>query len=276
MPELLEVYTILKQLEPHILNKPISRFSVSAKGLKLIAPEKPKSFFQKISGRSIVMVKRYGKFMVFLLDNEQQIVGHLRMSGRLTYSPKLLKHKHKRLHIKFAGAGYLNFIDVRRFGTFHLVSNIGNYQGLQNLGIDALSPALSAEELYWKFQVTGKNIYKALLDQAIIAGLGNIYVNEALYATGIRPVKKAKKLSLQEVRQLLVNIRLILKAAISFKGTTLLDKTYLDSGGETGKFYKRLRVYSREGKPCYKCKTLIKRVKIANRSAYYCPKCQKN
>lgn len=221
------------------------------------------------------MVKRYGKFMVFLLDNEQQIIGHLRMSGRLTYSPKLLKHKHKHLHIKFADNGYLNFIDVRRFGTFHLVSNIGNYQGLQNLGIDALSPALSAEELYWKFQVTSKNIYKALLDQAVIAGLGNIYVNEDLYASSIRPITKARKLSLQEVRQLLVNIRLILKAAISFKGTTLLDKTYLDSAGDTGKFYKRLRVYDREGKPCYKCKTLIKRVRIANRSAFYCPKCQK-
>lgn len=276
MPELPEVHTLLEQIKPKIVHKHIVDFQVTAKGLRLIKPHSQESFLEKIAGKQIIEVKRYGKFMIFILDSDLQIVGHLRMSGRLVYSAGPFDHEHKRLHIKFADNSFLNFIDVRRFGTFHLVENIDSYKGLQRLGNDALSPSLTSEELYWKFRLTTKNIYSALLSQSIIAGLGNIYVNESLFLSRIHPLAKARKLKILQVTGLLNNIRQLLKAAISFKGTTLIDKTYLDSTGENGNFAKELQVYGREGGLCYNCrKSKIRRIKISNRSVYYCPRCQK-
>jgi len=274
MPELPEVHTILRQIEPEILHKKVTDFSVTGKGLKLIAPLDQQLFTERIVKRKILELRRHGKFMVFELDDGQKIIGHLRMSGRLSVSRWPLTHKHNRLQLKFADGTYLNFIDTRRFATFHLLKTNQKYPGLDKLGPDALSPNLTAKILHQKLKTRKKNIYSALLDQSVIAGLGNIYVNESLFASKSYPKRSAGSLTLNETKLLLKNIRKILSTAINLKGTTLLDKTYLDGGGKEGKFYNLLRVYDREAKPCFVCTTKIKRIRIGNRSVYFCPKCQ--
>ncbi len=273
MPELPEVATVLKQITPAIIDQGIADVKVTPKGERMVAPLTPVSLKKELIGRRIIRVNRHGKFMTFELDNSKKVVAHLRMSGRLLISDMPLKHLHNRLHIKFENGKYLNFIDIRRFGTFHLVEKGDTYSGLKKLGPDALSVELTKDYLKAKLKGRAKNIYSTLLDQSIVAGLGNIYVNEVLYASRIHPERSAGKVNPAEIEQILEHTARILKMAIAYRGTTLIDKSYMDTEGLYGDFFNMLKVYGKKDTACERCGTKITRLKIGGRSVYLCETC---
>jgi len=273
MPELPEVATVLKQITPAILNQKIADVTVMPKGERMVAPLKPSKLKQELTGKTITSINRHGKFMIFELDNGKKIVAHLRMSGRMLISDKPLKHLHNRLYLKFENGKYLNFIDIRRFGTFHLVEKGKTYSGVANLGPDALSGELTAAYLKAKLKDRSKNIYSSLLDQSIIAGLGNIYVNEVLYSCKIHPKRYAGKVNLNEIKLILEQVERILNMAINYRGTTLIDKSYADTEGLYGDFFDMLKVYGKKDTACERCGTLITKIRISNRGVYLCETC---
>ena len=273
MPELPEVETFVRQLRPLLLGQKISNLHVHEKGLRMISPPDPLLFIKQVTNLTILGLTRQGKFIIMQLENFNQIVIHLRMSGRLIISKTILEHTHNRLSLEFASGSFLNFIDIRRFGTFHL-SKPKTYLPLKKIGPDALSE-LNVTALFNKVTKRDKAVYKLLLDQNFIAGIGNIYANEALFDAGINPLRNTKKLKKHELEKLLKSVRNIMQRAIKMKGTTLIDRSYKDSKNENGKFIKMLKVYGRKGKKCVNCQSDIKNLKVGGRSVFFCSKCQK-
>lgn len=265
MPELPEVETTIRYLRPFLESSII---------VKLTATEKGKSHFDlefedvrnKLEGQRFKSLERYGKWMLFSFSNTNA-VGHLRMSGRYLVDEKIVDHEHNRyqLHVKRSDTNdvkIINYIDLRRFGTFHLVDDFENHSGLNKLGPDALSMEYNAEQLHGVLQKTKRPIYTCLLDQRVVAGLGNIYVNETLHAAGIHPLTPGDQISLEQAEQIVSISKAILETALKFKGTTLIDNLYQDPEGNTGEFYKELKVYGQKKNPD------IEVLKVGGRSVF--------
>lgn len=275
MPELPEVETFARQIKPRILNKEISSLVVLPKGERLIGKITRESFNNSIVGQCFLSLNRHGKFLILNLSNSKSIIAHLRMSGRFTITNNHYdEHIHNRLYVKFADNTFLNFIDTRRFATFELIDNIKQSKSLSRLGADAILGEWTALKLKDKLNSHKKIIYKCLLDQSIISGVGNIYANEALFRANISPFRLANSLTNNEIAKLLSCVIDILSTAINFKGTTLLDNSYTDIDGSTGEFHKLLKVYNKEDTQCFNCGSKILREKVSGRSVYYCKKCQ--
>lgn len=275
MPELPEVQTVVNQIRPFLLQQKIKRLVVTDKGLRMIDPYSPQQLNSMLINKKFAEVHRHGKYLVFSLDDNSKIYGHLRMSGIFQISPRPLEHVHNRLYLELASSQFLNFIDSRRFGTFHFIQTGKNYTGTAKLGVDALSSNLTIEYLQLKFSKLKKHIYSALLDQTIVAGVGNIYANEILFRSKLHPQMPVNLLSQKQIEALIKNTQQILTDAINYKGTTLIDKSYKDVFGDYGEFSMKLMVYGRVVKPCKICGTPIQRIKLNQRSVYFCPKCQR-
>lgn len=260
MPELPEVETIVRNLRPQVINRVITELHVSHKGENHF--NKPISEAKsQLEGRQLLDIARVGKWI--LLDFEEiKAVAHLRMSGRYLLEDKVNDSPHNRFHFLLDNGQVLNYIDIRRFGTFHLTDSFANYTSLQNLGPDALTAELTADYLQKRLANTTKAIYSALLDQSVIAGLGNIYVNEALHAAQIHPLQPAQSLQLQQLQSLVEEIQTVLQKALKFKGTTLIDNSFLDPEGRSGEFRNLLQVYGRKDDPN------IEVLKIGGRSVF--------
>lgn len=270
MPELPEVETMVRKIRPHILNKEIVDLHVLEKGSKLIGELTPFELKNLLVGKKFSEISRIGKFMIFVLNDQSKVIAHLRMSGRFVITKnEPSTNIHNRLWLKFADSSYFNFIDIRRFATFHFVAKDTDYPGLLRLGPDAITSDITAEILYQRINKRKKSIYAVLLDQSIMAGVGNIYANEALYTSRIHPLTSAEKLELTQVAKLLDEVKAVLNNSITFKGTTLLDKSYAG-----GSFFSRLAVYGKAGKVCKICGSEIKRLKIGGRSVFVCENCQ--
>ena len=270
MPELPEVETFRRQLDPLLLNQKIKALHVQELGMRMLMPADPIAFNNEIRGRSITAVSRKGKFLILLLDQELSILIHLRMSGRLIVTDNELIDKRKRLEIEFHSGSRLNFIDIRRFGTFHLLS----LSKLSKLGPDLLNDEYDVDALFKTIRKRTVALHKLLLDQSFVSGAGNIYANEALFLSGLSPFRPTNSLSKKELVTLLSSLREIMKKAVSFKGTTLIDKSYKDSLGENGEFSKLLQVYGRKGGLCKKCANPLIKSRLGGRSVYYCSNCQ--
>lgn len=276
MPELPEVETFARQIRPQILEKKIVSFCVTEKGLRLLGATSVDEMTAKLFKSSFISLTRHGKFLIFDLNNDWHIVAHLRMSGRFTVtSKKPDAHVHNRLYIKFQDNTYLNFIDTRRFATFHLIKDKSESLSLKRLGPDALSDYWTPKTFHQVITKPKKIIYKALLDQNLISGVGNIYDNEALFRSGISPETPSNMLSERDSKKLLHEITHILSTALKFKGTTLLDDSYRDIEGAKGEFANFLQIYGKENKACVVCKSIIQRKKLGGRSVYFCANCQK-
>jgi formamidopyrimidine-DNA glycosylase len=182
---------------------------------------------------------------------------------------------HNRLFLELSDHSFLNFLDIRRFGTFHLIKDRSQYPGLHRLGMDALNSAWTGELFFNKLQLHKKSVYSCLLDQSIISGVGNIYANEALFLSKINPLRAANRLTVMDSKKLLHSVIDILSTALQFQGTTLIDNSYKDSEGKSGNFRKLLKVYGRTGEVCVTCDTPITRIRVGNRSVYFCPHCQR-
>lgn len=244
MPELPEVETTIRYLRPQLLDRVINEVIVSKRGVSHFN-QNLTDVKSQLEGAQFTDLSRIGKWMLFDLG-KTKAVGHLRMSGRFLIGDEVLPHVHNRFQFLLDNGKVVNYIDQRRFGTFHLVKDFSEYKSLAGLGPDALSGKLTAEYLFSRLQSTKKPIYSTLLDQNMVAGLGNIYVNEALHASHIHPLQPANTLSLSQLEVLVTHIGRLLTLALQFRGTTLIDNLYKDPEGKTGDFAKMLQVYGKK------------------------------
>ncbi len=266
MPELPEVETIVRQLRPVLIGKTFQKVTVHWN--RSVVGD-AQALAGELTGRSIMDIFRRGKYICFSLDDGRNLVIHLRMSGRLVYSPAEKDNKYLRVTFVFCEDCMLHFIDMRKFGKIRLYTSrqpLLPGLGPEPLEVEIVEKALSETK-------SGKAIKTLLLDQSFLAGIGNIYADEALFAAGIRPRTPALRVSKARRRRLAAAIPLVLQAAIHHEGTTLSD--YRPPGSERGNNQFYLKVYGRENQPCTKCGSNIRRMKINGRSAHFCPRCQR-
>lgn len=274
MPELPEVETIRRSLEEKIKGKTLVGVEVSLeKMFKGTVSEDPKD---GISGRKIKSLERRGKYLIIHLTGGMAMVIHLRMTGQLMYcSPEIEKAKHTHVIFHLDDKCELRFTDQRQFGKVQLVpeKELDSISGLKSLGVEPFSSEFSREWFKKELRNKRTKIKPLLLDQTFVAGIGNIYADEALFRAKINPERVAATLSPREASKLFMTIREVLEEGINNKGTSIKD--YIDGEGQQGNNQNNLRVYGRDGQPCMKCGKTIEKKSIGGRSSHFCPKCQK-
>ena len=272
MPELPEVETVKRALEKTVTNKKIINFYHGEKNLRFPFP---KVYSRKVIGNIILRPYRLGKYCILPLSSKKNFLLHLGMSGKifiLNKRPALGKHDH--ILISLEGGTFVLYNDQRRFGFIDLIdSNILENKFIKKLGPEPLLKDFNGEYLYKLVKVKEQSIKSILLDQSIVAGLGNIYVNEVLFESRILPNKKGKNISKEKCFNLVKNIKKILKQAIKMGGTTIKD--HIQPDGNLGYFKQNLKVYGKANEKCYNCKDIIKEMKQFGRTSYYCKSCQK-
>ena len=289
MPELPEVETVKRGLEPVLKGRRIERVETRRAGLRFPFP---KGFAERLSGARVHALSRRAKYILVELDNGFSLIVHLGMTGRFTVlSPKGVSNLSE-FYFE-AGAGEsangphdpvvmhleegvrLVYSDPRRFGMMDVVETnaIGQHRLLKNIGVEPLGNELSAAYLVQKFKGKAASMKAALLDQSIIAGLGNIYVCEALFRARLSPRRKAGSVKLEKLEELVRHIRAILNEAILAGGSTLQD--FQGADGAKGEYQQRFQVYDREGDACPRGDGTIKRIVQSGRSSFYCSSCQK-
>lgn len=273
MPELPEVETIRRTLERFVIDKTIARITVNwAKIIK--QPDDVEHFKTLLTGETFRRIDRKGKFLLFYLDN-YVLVSHLRMEGKYRVVPKTEPtDKHTHVVFTFTDGTELRYHDVRKFGTMHVFPVGTEFEGkpLNHLGPDPFQTNYTLDYVTERLRKTTRNIKAALLDQTIIAGLGNIYVDEVLFLSNVHPEKRANTLTASEYKVVFDNAYTVLEKAVAQGGTTI--RSYVDGAGEMGMFQQELYVYGQENKACQHCGTEILKLKVAGRGTHICPTCQ--
>jgi formamidopyrimidine-DNA glycosylase len=286
MPELPEVETIRRELGKNLRGQVIS--DVEILWDKTVSPTSAINFKEIIIGRKIMSLERRAKMLLIHLDKNISLAIHLKMTGQLIFVPKkgvmiLGGHpthdvqtpgKHTRLIFKLKNGDTLYFNDLRKFGWVRILDEKLKKYIETEVGIEPLSPKFAMvnfKKILEKYP--NRTLKQILLDQKLIAGIGNIYADEAAFLSHVLPMRKVKTLTGKEITDLHKNIIVVLKLSISKKGTS--SKNYLRSNGQKGGFVPYLNVYGRKGEPCKTCGTPIIKTKHAGRGTHYCPKCQK-
>ncbi|WP_141432000.1 DNA-formamidopyrimidine glycosylase [Bacillus sp. 03113] len=274
MPELPEVETVRRTLQELVINKEIK--DVTVKWNKIIKhPEEITQFKDALIGQSILGIGRRGKFLI-IYTNQYALVSHLRMEGRYGLFQKneeVDKHTHVIFH--FTDGTELRYRDVRKFGTMHLFSK-GNEEKvlpLSQLGPEPFSDDFHLQSFASKLAQSKRAIKTALLDQKIVVGLGNIYVDESLFRSGIHPERQANSLNSKEIALLYNEIIATLSEAVEKGGSTI--RSYVNSQGQIGMFQLELFVYGRKGEQCKVCGSILERKVVGGRGTVFCPTCQK-
>ena len=278
MPELPEVETSKRYIKHFLLNSKIINIQTNTPKLRWKINPDIKFFF---NNTIILKVSRIGKYILINTSNKSTLILHLGMSGHLSIkeaNPKKIKHDHVIIYFESLNGEKksLIFNDQRRFGyiDFQYTPSLKQHFLIKKLGIDGLSKNLKFQFLNTIFQKKTINIKNVLLDQKIISGIGNIYASEILFYSKIHPLKKVNHLKKDEIKSLLLNIKIVLSNAVLDGGTTIKD--YKQPNGKVGYFKQKLKVYGREKLKCYDCSSIIFKLKINNRATYICPECQKN
>jgi len=269
MPELPEVEEVRRTLEPHILNVPI--LAVHVRRPDFVTPSA--AHLEKLVAHRFVQTFRHGKKLFCRADDDQTIVLHLGMSGRVDCAPNatpIPPHTHVILTLR-SGTD-VRFRDPRRFGglTYYQTYNAARDAELRNLGKDALEIAPSDLAPWRK---TRGRLKQRLLSQHDVAGLGNIYVDEALWLAQLHPLQRVDRISPAQIETLVVAMKKILLRSITAGGTTLRD--YRNVSDQPGVFARQLQAYGRGGEPCFRCRTALTTTTIATRTTVFCPKCQR-
>jgi formamidopyrimidine-DNA glycosylase len=272
MPELPEVETIVRSLEPGIRGRVIDRAELLFKPL-LRRP--PRGGLAALAGRRIVGARRRGKMILIACEGGWSLVFHLKMTGQLLLAGAGdAPDKHTRLVLRFRDRGpELRFRDVRKFGFLLCLSGdpLTASAELSGLGPEPLD--ISFDDFAHSLDKRKGCIKGLLLDQTVIAGIGNIYADEILFDSRVHPGTSAAALSKKALARLWESTRKILALAIDAKGSTLRD--YVDSDGRSGSFQFSHKAYGREGEPCGRCGTRIRRISVGGRSTFFCPRCQR-
>ena len=279
MPELPEVETVKQALMPILENRRVLSAFVGRRNLRWPLPE---NLAKRLTNRVFTHLTRRGKYVLMHLDSGEVLLLHLGMSGSVRIyqqKPDLGQHDHFMLEMApQRGNGTRSYVvlnDPRRFGWIDLFaeSAILKHKLLVGLGLEPLGNKFSAARLEAAFKGRSVHVKNALLNQALIAGIGNIYANEALFLSGISPRRKAGNITGGRADRLAIAIVTTLRAAIEDGGTSLRD--HVQPGGEIGYFVQRLAVYGQAGKPCPRCTSLIKTITQSGRSSFYCSRCQR-
>lgn len=278
MPELPEVETIRRDLEKEVVGKKIKTVEVT--GTRSVRRhKKKKDFITALEGHRIVGVSRRGKYLVLRLDGNEALVVHLGMSGQLlrAKSAREKAPKHTHVVITFTQGGLMRFVDPRTFGEMFVVPLDGIEQEvaeLAELGLDPLEVALSWDSFGRMLAERRSKLKPLLMDQRVIAGIGNIYSDEILFQAGLRWDRESDSLSQQEIRRLYRALVETLQDAVKHRGSSLADEQYRDLFGELGGYQHHHQVYDREGQACQRCRQTIVRSRYSNRSTFYCEACQ--
>ena len=273
MPELPEVETVRQSLRLKIKDKTIKDVNIYYDGI--IEYPSVKEFCKKIKGQKINDIDRYGKWLMFVLD-DYYLLSHLRMEGKYfikNNKDKVLKHEH--VIFKLDDGNELRYMDVRKFGKMHLIekNKIKEIGPLVDLGLEPWDKELTVDYLKNIFCKKKLPIKSVLLDQSIIVGIGNIYADEILFLSCINPLKKAMDLNDRELSNIIKYTRLELEDAIRKGGTTI--RSYSSVNGIHGLFQQELNVHTKEGEKCPRCGENIIKIKVGGRGTYYCESCQK-
>lgn len=272
MPELPEVETVRRTLAPAI-GKRIDRIWDSGKGLHM-GRKPPRQRLRSLVGATLRNIRRRGKYLLLDTDTPQSLLVHLGMTGRLVLAPAgAARAKHTHLVMQLGDHSELRYVDARRFGVLNVVDRQSEGQALAGLGPDPLVDGVEAKHLYAASRNKRTTLKALLLDQSVIAGLGNIYVSEALWRAKLRPTKHASQLRIANARVLAAAIREVLRNALEKGGTSLRD--FVNAEGAKGENADCLWVYGRAGQSCPRCKTTIRRQVLAGRATYFCPRCQR-
>ncbi|MBT2754485.1 DNA-formamidopyrimidine glycosylase [Mesobacillus foraminis] len=273
MPELPEVETVRKTLETLVIGKEIK--DVSIFWPKMVKkPEITEQFSDALRGQTILEMGRRGKFLIFYTE-KYALVSHLRMEGKYgVYSGELPLEKHTHAIFHFTDGTELRYKDVRKFGTFHLYEKGTEFDEppLAGLGPEPFSDTFTLRGLTEKLRKTNRKVKPALLDQKVLVGLGNIYVDEALFRARIHPERLASSLSDKEIAVLHSEIVKTLAEAVEKGGSTI--RSYINSQGQIGMFQLELNVYGRKNEPCKVCGTELEKIVVGGRGTHFCPNCQ--
>ncbi|KKW43039.1 MAG: Formamidopyrimidine-DNA glycosylase [Candidatus Magasanikbacteria bacterium GW2011_GWA2_56_11] len=286
MPELPEVETIRRDLAERITGKKIA--GVSVRHAKTVRGA-PAVFSRRLVGRSVRAIHRVGKLLIFIFDvPDYQLLVHLKMTGQLIYRGQTalvagghflsgavleLPGRHTRVVISFSDGAELFFNDMRLFGYMHLSDPETVDRVKKTYGIEPLTPDFTLERFQKIVRPRRTSIKAVLLRQNLIAGLGNIYADEACFRAGIRPDRPARGLTPEEIVRLHRACEHVIRLGIKHRGTTF--NSFVDADGRSGGFLRLLRVYGRDGERCLGCKTaLIKKIRTAGRGTHFCPVCQ--
>ncbi len=269
MPELPEVETVRRELVPLLTSRRITRVEIYWH--RLIDRPAPEIFVQHLVGTSITALRRRGKYLIFDLDSGEHWLIHLRMTGQIYVrqaQAPIDAHTHARVYLD--DGGVIHYRDQRKFGRFYLVRDEDQVVG--DLGPEPLSEDWQPEDLAERIRGRRARIKTLLLDQRVVAGLGNIYADEALFLARIHPACEGGRLTEAQVRRLHRAIRQVLLEALRARGSTM--STYIPPSERRGEYQQQRRVYRRKGQPCPVCGTPIEHMKLSGRSTYFCPRCQ--
>jgi formamidopyrimidine-DNA glycosylase len=273
MPELPEVESVRRQLEPALVGRHFERVEIFDS--RLVRPQEPAAVAAELEGERVASVERRGKYLVVGFESGRVLLIHLRMTGSLRHAPAgtLQDDPHRRAVVNLDDGSDVAYRDVRRFGTWLLLEPGEAEPHLDaRVGIEPLEAVFTAARLGERLETRRAPVKAALLDQRTLAGMGNIYVDEALWRARINPLRPAESLDRDEVRRLHRGIRAALEHGIARQGSTLRDYALPDGG--SGSMQDEFRVYGREGEPCERCGMPIAKTRVAGRGTWFCPSCQ--
>jgi formamidopyrimidine-DNA glycosylase len=274
VPELPEVETIRLALEPHLVGRRLDQ--VEIRDPRLVRPFEPHAVAAELEGERVVALERRGKYLIVRFESGRALLIHLRMTGSLRHAAagSLTDDPHRRAVVRLDDGSDVAYRDVRRFGTWHLLEpeELDPYLA-DRLGREPLERTFTARHLGERLAGRRAPAKAALLDQRTVAGLGNIYVDEALWRARIHPLRSAGSIETDELTRLTRGIKAALKAGIARQGASLRD--YSTPDGRRGRMQERFRVYGREGEPCTRCGTPIDKIRAGGRGTWYCPNCQR-
>lgn len=275
MPELPEVETVIRTLEHYVINKTIENIDIFYSKI-IRSPLDTKEFKLLLEGQTIRSLSRKGKYLLFYM-NTHTLVSHLRMEGKYIYSSEQQKKYDKHTHIvfNFKDGSSLQYRDVRKFGTMDVMP-IGKeleFNALKKLGQEPIDDEFNIEQFKKQIKSRTAPIKQLLLNQEIVSGLGNIYVDDSLALSKIHPLRPGNLLKNKEINLLVKTMKEVLLKAIEKGGSSI--KSFESIYGR-GSMQDHLIVYGRTGKPCYICGTPIEKIKVGGRGTHFCPNCQKN
>ena len=267
MPELPEVETIRTELAPRLTGRALARVEILDP--RLTRPIDLFEVAEELEGDRVVAVERRGKYLVLRLESGLALLVHLRMTGGFVFEPA----SHERAILELDDGTRLAYRDVRRFGTWLVLEDVelDPYLAAKN-GPEPLGPRFTADWLAARLAVRRAPVKAVLLDQRVVAGLGNIYADEALWRARVNPLRPAESLTQEEVRRLHRAIRDALRLGIRRRGSTL--STYARPDGSAGSMQEEFRAYGRDGLPCPRCRTPIAKARVGGRGSWFCPRCQ--
>jgi len=276
LPELPEIETVKSGIEKTVLGSAIISTKIFRRDLRFPIND---NLEKLILNKRVLGIGRRSKYLLFFLNKKTTLVFHLGMSGKISIRLKseceytLKKHDH--LIMAFDNGIFLIYNDPRRFGFVETIEgDYKDYRRFRCMGIEPLSKKFNGKYLWNKIKNSTRNLKSILMDQKLVAGLGNIYVSEALWDSQINPTRIGKNMSLIDCQKLVFSTKKVLKKAVKFGGTTLKD--FRQVGGEVGYFQNKLQVYGKEGQSCFrrKCKGTVEKSILSGRSTFYCSTCQ--